>query len=161
MMWRASPSAVLDRFEVSECQGCRFDSQTVPPNPDIDWTEVVFSYEAITRAYYWRVTSIFPDGDEIVSATWSLKVLAFDPFHLYGQVTDSTTGQPIQGVKVETVGGGISRRRFTDSTGEYSERQAVVGDVTVTFSKAGYETGVVEIYSEVTFELNAELDPSP
>lgn len=80
---------------------------------------------------------------------------------LSGLVTDSITGLPLSGVRVDVVNATTNRHVSSDTNGAYS-LNLFDGTYDVTFSKFGY---ISETFPSVvvatTATLNAALDPSP
>jgi hypothetical protein len=83
-----------------------------------------------------------------------------DPGNITGTVTDSSTGNPIQGA---TVTADTGESDTTDASGNYTLSSVSAGDHTVTASASGYVTQQQQttVPSGGTTTLNFALDPEP
>lgn len=115
----------------------------------------------------WGVYPFLPSGNLIVGNVEPGEMYVLAPTYvraayLAGKVTDSQTGNPISGAKIEIVGN-PSAEKFSNNVGNYSIGQMQAGAIEVKVTKLGYipQTVPVNILSAVTTTLDFALLESP
>ncbi len=108
----------------------------------------------------YTVTNTHANGYKVMAST-TVTVNEFDTTaKLIGTVTDFAIGQPIANVSVSsTDASGIPKTVLTNILGKYLLTDLCVGDITVSFSKTGYDPiqQTVHIPSGTTFDLTTQL----
>lgn len=105
--------------------------------PGDGWAVRFAPFISSQEGTYTCVATLSSEGQVLDSVTFTL-ISVPAVANLYGVVTDTETGSPIQGVKV-TLGNLVV---YTDSSGNYGYEGLAPGDYTITFEKNGYETVV-------------------
>lgn len=114
----------------------------------------------------WGVHPFLPSGNLVVSdidnGLFVLTPTYIRACYLEGSVTDSCSGLPLSNVSV-VISGGTHHSELSLLNGEYRTGTATAGSYTVTFSKAGYTTKVIQnvvLQNGVLNSMNIHLRPT-
>lgn len=114
----------------------------------------------------WGAYPYFPSGNIVAGNIDPGKIYVLTPTYvqacyLEGIVTDAVSGNPVNNVSISIAGGAPLSATQTNPSGLFATGQAVAGDFTVSFSRAGYATQEIEVSlanGEVTY-LEVALEP--
>ncbi len=113
-----------------------------------------------TATTTYTITATHSNGYQVTSST-TVTVSDFDrSAKLTGSVSDYATGQPIADVSVNaTDASGTPITTLTGAEGKYLIPGLRVGDVTVSFSKTGYDVyqQTIQIPANTTYDLTTQL----